>query len=238
MSIRSFITLLTLLTTTLFTPLSSSPGYTLSVQSPAQDVINRPTRSDDAGTEKKPSYMVVPAVHQITSYLHFPLFSGENNMAPGLPQPRKKEKTSSSQLPYQASYCPPDDKAEDNVILKVIETRFFCSESDCDHHYRGCKIEITYGLLAENVSGIPIGTSVYCKARIVYKTEHGYQINSESYSENSHHDIDARTRGRSTVNLDFTFSSYEQVIEARLRSVECRIQTHPRSAQPARLSNN
>jgi len=121
------------------------------------------------------------------------------------------------------AYCEPKKKVKDDIVLRVTHTEFNCSAGSCEEHYGGCKLEIDYTLSAETLVDVSVDTSVSCKAKIFYRTGHGYVLSSESESETAHHLLHAHTEDRSTINLGFHFSSFEDVVETSLHSVECHI---------------
>jgi hypothetical protein len=135
------------------------------------------------------------------------------------------------------AYCEPKKKVKDDIILRVIHTEFNCSEGSCENHYSGCKLEIDYTLSAETLADVSVDTSVSCKAKIFYRTGLGYVLSSESESETAHHLLHAHMEKRSTINLGFHFSSFEDVVETSLHSVECTILKSASFAESISLSS-
>ena len=65
-------------------------------------------------------------------------------------------------------------------LLSVDNAVFSCSEDACDHYYRQCGLEIDYTLYSEQVRTAGSEAVIICRARIVYETEGGYHLNSQT----------------------------------------------------------
>ena len=110
-------------------------------------------------------------------------------------------------------------------LLRVDNAVFSCREDACDHYYRECGLDIDYTVYSEFVSRAVSDASIICRAKIVYQTEGGYQLNSEAGPETSHHTLNHHAHYSSQLSLHFHFSEYEQVVEVMLDKIECRV--HP-----------
>jgi len=119
-----------------------------------------------------------------------------------------------------------EDKAEqqESVRLRVTGARLACSEDDCSHHHHGCDLEIAYRLSVEIQQDLDVGAKVVCHARLDYTTSHGYHLKSERCSSPVSHTLHHRTHIDSTMVVEFQFSPYEQVIDAQVDSIHCRIE--------------
>ncbi len=121
------------------------------------------------------------------------------------------------------AYCEPKKKSHDDIIITVTGSTFSCEESRCAHYYDSCRLLIDYTVAIESLVAGSVDTAVYCKAKILYRTEHGYVLSSETEAETIHHDLHETSNDHSTITLGFRFSSYEAVVETSLHSVECLI---------------
>jgi len=121
------------------------------------------------------------------------------------------------------AYCEPRKKPQDDIVVTVTGSTFSCDESSCAHYYGSCRLAIDYTVATGSLVGGSVDTAVSCKAKILYRTEHGYLLSSETEAESIHHGLHAASNDRSTINLCFQFSSYEAVVETSLHSVECLI---------------
>ena len=121
--------------------------------------------------------------------------------------------------------CPLSKPAgKETLRLKVTGAELHCSEDDCSHHHHGCKLEIMYSLSSGNHTHNDIGASVVCNARLNYITSHGYRLQSERCSNPMCHTLQQHARIDSKIILGFQFSPYEQVVDARVDSIQCHIE--------------
>ena len=117
----------------------------------------------------------------------------------------------------------PEGERVEAIRLDVTGTRFRCTESQCEHHYDNCIVEIDYELRADTRPDLSLEASVSCHADITYGTGHGYILTSSSDSKLQVHRLQPRVPDAHHLSMCFTFSSYEEVITAQLDSVKCRI---------------
>ena len=116
------------------------------------------------------------------------------------------------------------DAQKKPFLVSVDRAVFACSEAACDHYYRQCGLDIDYTLYSQ--AGTAVSEAVIsCRAKIVYQTKTGYRLNSEAGPETSRHALINTAEYSSQLSLHFHFSEYEQVIEAQLDKIECRV--HP-----------
>jgi hypothetical protein len=112
-------------------------------------------------------------------------------------------------------------------LLSLDNVVFTCSgnENACDHYYRQCGLEIDYTLYSEKAGRATNEAVIVCRASIVYQTEGGCRLNSEAEPKRHHHNLKHNAEYSSKLSLHFHFSAYEQVTEAQLDRLECRV--HP-----------
>lgn len=122
---------------------------------------------------------------------------------------------------------PPDKPVEvsrtETVRLDVTGAMLACDEDDCSHH-RGCSLEIAYRLSSEVRQDFNLAAQVICQARLGYTTSHGYQLRSERCSAPADHVLQHHDQVESTLMVKFQFSPYEQVVDAQVGSIQCRIE--------------
>ena len=122
---------------------------------------------------------------------------------------------------------PPEKPAEashrESVRLDVTGAMLACDEDDCSHH-RGCNLEIAYRLSSQMRQDLEVAAQVICQARLGYTTSHGYQLRSERCSAPADHVLHHHDQVESTLLVKFQFSPYEQVIDAQVGSIQCRIE--------------
>jgi hypothetical protein len=138
-----------------------------------------------------------------------------------LDQPLDLENTGLSGFPPVCE--DPEGEEVEAIRLDVTGTRFHCTESQCEHHYDNCIVEIDYELSAETRPELELEASVRCSADITYGTGHGYILTSSTDSHMQTHSLKPRMPDAHHLSMCFKFSRYEEVITAQLDSVKCRI---------------
>ena len=113
---------------------------------------------------------------------------------------------------------------KETIRLKVTGANFSCSEDECSHYHNGCALEIHYSVTSGNHTGLDIGASIVCSARVNYVTDHGYKLRSERCSPPVDYTLKRDSHIDSNVVLDFQFSPYEEVIEAHVGAIQCHIE--------------
>ena len=128
--------------------------------------------------------------------------------------------------PYEAGEALPF-AGQKQFLLTLDNVGFACSGNDngCDHYYRRCGLDIDYTLYAKKARPAVNEAVISCRARIVYQTEGGCQLCSETGPETYHHAFRHNAEFSSRLSLYFNFSEYEQVTEVQLDKLECRV--HP-----------
>lgn len=110
-------------------------------------------------------------------------------------------------------------------MLDVTGLKLSCLKSQCQTHHKECRLEVNYFLIGEGISGADLDAAICCKVRLGYMTSHGFELQSESSTENICHLHQADFNQTNHVSLEFAFSDYEQVVDADLESIECRIKS-------------
>ena len=124
----------------------------------------------------------------------------------------------------QPMITPEKVKQPESLRLAVTGARLACSEDDCSHHHRGCDLLIAYRLSAKVQPKLIVGAQVVCQARLDYTTSHGYHLKSDRCSSPVDHTLHHQDHLDSTMVVEFQFSPYEQVIDAQVDSINCRIE--------------
>lgn len=128
---------------------------------------------------------------------------------------------------HQQPLLQPPDKpsavTQESVRLDVTGAMLACSEDDCSHH-RGCNLKIAYRLSSRLGRDFNVAAQVICQARLGYTTSHGYHLKSERCSSPVTHVLQRHDRVNSTLEVEFQFSPYEQVIDAQVGSIRCHIE--------------
>ena len=114
---------------------------------------------------------------------------------------------------------------QQTLTLNVTGLNLFCSKSQCHSHHKECRLEVNFSLFSEGISGADLDAAICCKARLGYRTSHGFELQSESSSEKICHLHQGDFNKQNQVFLRFAFSDYEEVVDADLESIECRIES-------------
>lgn len=112
---------------------------------------------------------------------------------------------------------------KDKIQLQVTEARLLCSDNHCSHH-ADCALKIQYHLSSRLRSDLDVGAQIMCRARLDYTTSHGYELQSERCSKSETHYLNNNDRIDSSIVVDFQFSPYEEVVEARVGAIQCNIE--------------
>ena len=113
---------------------------------------------------------------------------------------------------------------QESLRLQVTGARLECAEDDCTQHQRHCALEIDYRLSSEFGSNLDVDARVSCDACLDYTTWHGYRLKSNRCSTPSRHRLTRSSRIDGMIVVNFRFSPYEQVVDAEVRSIRCRIE--------------
>lgn len=118
---------------------------------------------------------------------------------------------------------PSDETGQNRVDLQVTEAWLHCEDNGCSHH-EDCALEVYYRLSSALRSAQGIGARISCRVRLDYTTSHGYELQSERCSKSETHRLYHSDRVESSIIVDFRFSSYEQVVDVRVGSIQCSIE--------------
>lgn len=116
------------------------------------------------------------------------------------------------------------DSAEKQILrLNILQSRLLCSESDCHQHKNNCSLEIEYTISSNGKIPANIDASITCKAKLRYKTRHGYDLTCEQCIKGLCRLNQSTLRHDDKVVIEFPFSIYEEVVDTHLESLECSI---------------
>lgn len=107
------------------------------------------------------------------------------------------------------------------VCVTATDAEMDCRESHDGTHYRSCEIEVEYSVSSDYEGDDYL--DVECEVEIKYKKRDGYSWSYDSDSESENHSLYSYGSESGDMDFDFTFNSYKEVINVKIDSVECEI---------------
>lgn len=127
--------------------------------------------------------------------------------------------------PYgYGSECESEDRSGAEVCLNVSDASLDCDESYLGDYYDSCDVAISYRLETNHRGQSDIEVDVSCNAEISYERRDRYGSTSDYSSNWFSHDLGAHDSEYGSMNLHFSFSSFDEVVSAEIESVDCRIE--------------
>ena len=121
--------------------------------------------------------------------------------------------------------CEWEYEAEAEVCVTTTDASLDCNKSYAGNYYRGCEVEIDYELVTSYEGDGYLDVEVECSAEIEYKGRDFAFWRSDSADDDESHNLYALGSDSGDVTLDFSFSSYKEVIRVKLDSAECEIES-------------
>lgn len=110
------------------------------------------------------------------------------------------------------------------VCLSVNYANLDCDESYDDSYYDDCQVNMDYSLETDYRGSSEIDVEVYCEAEIAYQAKSGMKRSgSDGFYES--HSLGSYDSEHGYVNLNFSFSSYEEVNKVNLDDAWCEMQS-------------
>ena len=101
------------------------------------------------------------------------------------------------------------------------------SDLDCDKNYSGeyfddCEVEIDYEIRTDYRGESSIQAEIECEAEISYKRKESFS-SSESEDESESHTLYSHGSDYGSMEIDFSFSSFQKVYNIEIDSVKCEV---------------
>lgn len=109
------------------------------------------------------------------------------------------------------------------VCVTATDAEMDCRESYDGTYYRSCEIEVEYSVSSDYEGDDYLDVDVECEVEIKYKKRDGYSWSYDSDSESESHSLYSYGSESGDMDFDFTFSSYKEVINVKIDSAECEI---------------
>ena len=119
--------------------------------------------------------------------------------------------------------CEHEYDSNAQVCVTATDTDMDCRESYDGSYYRSCEIEVEYEPSTDYEGDDYLDVDVECEVEIKYKKRDGYSWSTDSDSESESHSLYSYGSDSGDMDFDFMFSSYKEVINVKINSVECEI---------------
>jgi len=109
------------------------------------------------------------------------------------------------------------------VCVTASDADIDCRESYDGTYYRSCEIAVEYDVSTDYEGDDYLDVDVECEVEIKYKKRDAYSWSYDSESESESHSLYSYGSESGDMDFDFTFSSYKEVINVKIDSIECEI---------------
>ena len=118
--------------------------------------------------------------------------------------------------------CRTEYDTESRFCISATDASLDCQESYGRSHYQSCEVEIEYEIRTDFEGEDSFSISIECEAEVGYRSD-GSHWSSDSEDESESHMFYSSYAISGEVDVDFSFSSYQEITQVRLDSVECEI---------------
>jgi len=119
--------------------------------------------------------------------------------------------------------CEWEHETEAQVCVSVSDASLDCSESYDRSYYRSCQVEVDYEVVTNFEGDGYLDVEIECTAEIRYKGRNSYSWSHESADDDETHTLYPLGSDSGDVGLDFSFSSYKEVVSVQLESAQCEV---------------
>jgi len=117
--------------------------------------------------------------------------------------------------------CETEHKTNAEVCVEITGGDLECDESYSGNYYDDCDASLSYDVDTDYSGGVELEVDVECSVEIEYKGSNSYSTDSD-YEDESH-SLDAHDSDSETLDINFSFGSYQEITSARISSAECEI---------------
>lgn len=122
----------------------------------------------------------------------------------------------------RGEHCDSEYSSGANVCVTVKRAELDCSESYDRSHYDSCQADISLYIETDYRGRGYIDGRVKCEVTVAATGARGYE-SSESNEERWNFSLYANDSATKTIEVDFSFSSYDKVRKVRISDVSCRV---------------
>ena len=121
--------------------------------------------------------------------------------------------------------CESEYKTNAEVCVEITGSDIDCSEDYSDNYYRDCDVSLSYEVETDYSGGAYLDVEIECTVEIEYKGRNTYTTQSNSSYDDENYSLYAHGSDSETMNFNFSFSSYQEIISAKISSAECEVES-------------
>jgi hypothetical protein len=122
-------------------------------------------------------------------------------------------------------HCEIEYKTNAEVCISITGGDLNCNESYDGNYYQDCDVDLNYEVSTDYKGGSYIDAEINCTVEIEYEDRESYRVQTDSNYENETHSLYAHGSDSNNMSFNFSFSSYEEIIKAKISSAECEIES-------------
>jgi len=121
--------------------------------------------------------------------------------------------------------CETEYKTGAEVCVEIMGVNIECNKSYIGEYYRDCDVTLDYEIRTDYKGGSYIEAVIEFIVEIEYMGRNTYFTQSDIVYENQSHDLYAYDSESGTMYINFSFSSYQEIIKVEINSTECEIES-------------
>ena len=122
-------------------------------------------------------------------------------------------------------HCETEYRTNAEVCVKVMDASLDCNKSMLGEYYNDCDVSLDYIIETDYRGGSYLDVNVSCNVDIEYKGRKTYISQTDSSSEEESHSIYAYGSDSNTLDFNYGFSSFDEVLNVKVTSYSCEIQS-------------
>ena len=119
--------------------------------------------------------------------------------------------------------CETEYKTNAEVCVEITGGDIDCNENYSGNYYNDCDVSLSYDVNTDYGGGAYLDVEVECTVEVEYKGRNTYSTQSDSSRDDESHSLYAHGSDSETLNFNFSFSSYQEIISAKISGAECEI---------------
>jgi hypothetical protein len=119
--------------------------------------------------------------------------------------------------------CEREESIGANVCVTVTDASLDCNRSVDGAEYDDCDANVSYSLNTDYMGDSSLDAEVDCSVELSYSGPNAITPNTDSDSDTNSNSLEANDEQSDSVDIDFSFTSIDQVTRAKITSVDCQI---------------
>ncbi|WP_146022451.1 hypothetical protein [Pseudomonas sp. FW305-70] len=119
--------------------------------------------------------------------------------------------------------CETEYKTNAKVCISISQASLDCNQSYSGDYYRDCDATLSYDLTTNYSGGAFLDVEVECTLDIEYKGRQTFSTQTDSESSDESHNLYANGSDSNSMDFNFSFTSYQEVISVKASSARCEI---------------